>query len=292
LTEFKEHTYSDEIIDDWAKYPSFTSDELLMTKELNNKTRQNIHNLKKEGKYTFELLKDDERNNYKFILRFEKDIDLADKLKSISSFHEAIHGNIYIHKDTGNRLSRQIELKEELINLLTKDKNLNSLYNIVKFLEPEKLNSEYEGDKYLTLQKLEEYNFPIKIKLETIIKNLDETSSRYKEIEEIINDDYIFENIMSNNHAKLRFISRFVLNKEVQEGQLYDKTIDAVEYLKDDLESKINEKCCVFPYRFQESTAPCFYLAKSKLGDFIRVTLNNQGQIHTLFEDLKLKNRA
>ena len=35
----------------------------------------------------------------------------------------------------------------------------------------------------------------------------------------------------------------------------------------------------------QDSTAPCLFLPECELGDFIRITFNNCGQIHTIFED-------
>ena len=293
LAEFREKSYSSEFIGNWAKFPAFTSSELEMTNSLPEENKILIHELKKEENFSFEIYKDEEWNNHKFVLRFPKKMDLSKKLKYIARFHEAINGNIYIHKDTGNRLQRKINLKEELKTLLLKDKNLDSLYNILRYIEPDLLKDmKYSNTKFLPLEELEELNYPVKQKFESIIKNMDEENPRVKELSEVINDDILFEKIMSNNHAKLRFISRFVLNKEVNEGELYDKCLDAYECLKEDLEQKIDDKCCVFPYKFPESTAPCFYLAKSKLGDFIRITLNNHGQIHTIFEDLKLKSRA
>lgn len=293
LAEFREKSYSSEFIDNWAKFPAFTSAELEMTNSLPEDSKVLIHELKKEGNFSFEIFKDEEWNNHKFVLRFPKNMDLSEKLKYIARFHEAINGNIYIHKDTGNRLQRKINLKEELKNLLVKDKNLDSLYNILRYIEPDMLKDmKYSNTKYLPIEELEALNYPIKQKFESVIKNIDDKNPRVKELSDVIDDDILFEKIMSNNHAKLRFISRFVLNKEVNEGELYDNCLDAYECLKEDLEQKIDDKCCVFPYKFTDSTAPCFYLAKSKLGDFIRVTLNNHGQIHTIFEDLKLKSRA
>ena len=288
MTDF-EKGLSKEDITNWAKTPAFTYQEFKMAEEMPSDTIEAIHELKKQGKFKFEIQKDDEWKNYKFYLDFEKNTELTEKLKMISNFHEAIYGNIYIHKDRGTILDREVNIKEELQTLINKDKNLDSIYNILKFLEPSKIE-----DSNINKDELYDYNNinqDAKAKMENIINSLDSKNPRVKELESVIDDDYVFENLMTNCHAKIRFVSRFVLNEDVQSGELYDKCCDAVECLAKDLEEKFKDKYIIFPYKLSDSSAPCFYLPKSKLGDFIRVTLNNHGQIHTIFEDSKLKNR-
>lgn len=285
LSDLKEGGYSVEDINQKLQYPALTFKEIKIIEELPQKNKAAINEIKQKNNFKFELIKDEIRHNYGFILHFaESNKNLSDKLKTISRFHEALYDNIYLHKDTGSKAQRVIDIQDELQKLVKKDKNWDSVYNTVKYLVPEEfINFDYEQNK--NDSKI------MNKKLEDAIKKIDIHTLEAIELENIINDDEIFDGLMSNNHAKIRFISRFVLNRDVDADDLYTTANEAINQLKEDLIEKLNSGCYVFPYEMNESNAPSFYLAKSKLGDYIKITLNNQGEIHTIYEDSKKKSR-
>ena len=285
LSELKEMEYSEEDINQRLQYPALQFREIKIIEELPQKSKIAINEVKSQYNFKIELKKDDIRHNYGFILHFtESNKNLSDKLKIISRFHEALYDNIYLHKDTGNKVQRIIDIQDELQKLVKKDKNWDSVYNTVKYLVPEEfINFDYEQNKNDSKVMNE--------KLEDAIKKINIHTFEAIELENLINDNEIFDGLMSNNHAKIRFISRFVLNKDFEDEDLFTAANEAINELKEDLTEKLDNGCYVFPYEMNESNAPSFYLAKSKLGDYIRVTLNNQGEIHTIYEDNKKKSR-
>ena len=293
LAELSQNNVTAQILEQWVQYPGFSIEELCMIEELSEDKKTQIHELKKDGDFKFDIIKDEEHNNYKYILHFTNKIPLSKKLKTISHFHEALYGNIYIHKDTGSKILREISLKQELLCLINKDKNLDSVYNILKFIAPDMLeNCQNLKDNYSSEKNSDLTSSILRTKLEKIISNLNiNNNTRMQDLEDLINDDQAFGDIIENSHAKLRFVSRFVLNKDISNKDLYEECSKALNKLERDMEFKLNEGCIIFPYINGDDTAPSFYLNKSKLGNFIKVTLNNNGQIHTIFEDEYKKNR-
>ena len=294
LANFIANEYSEETLQKWVEYPAFTIDELNDTKELPKANREKIYMLKQKGNFSFELVKNDKYNNYAYLLHFKDNLELTKKLKTISNFHEALYDNIYLHKDRGNKVQRSVDIQEELQNNLTKDKNLDSIYNLLKFIAPDEMESiNYQTDRYIPANEADKVNASVKRQMEEIIRNLDvKTNPRLHELESVINDNELFRDLIENNHAKLRFISRFVLNNKVKDNELYENCCFAIKNLEEDLNYKLENGCLIFPYTMNESSAPSFYLDKSVLGDYIKITLNNFGQIHTMFEDVKRKSNS
>lgn len=47
------------------------------------------------------------------------------------------------------------------------------------------------------------------------------------------------------------------------------------------------DKCNYFCYVHTKGFAPQFYLREKELGNYIKITLNEEGTIHTIYEDVK-----
>ena len=67
---------------------------------------------------------------------------------------------------------------------------------------------------------------------------------------------------------------------------LKDETYKKLGILYDELRTNL-PNCNYFCYMHSKGTAPQFYLKGNKLGNFVKITLNKEGSIHTIYEDFQ-----
>lgn len=278
-----------ELLVKWAQYPAFTLEELDNVSTLLSSKQEAIHQLKKAGNFTFRKSLDNNAR-YRFNIEFLNDACVLEEMKTISALYEALNGNIYLHQDKGNNIQRSIDLQESIQEFLDNDKSIVSVYNLLKYIEPEKMN------KY-TLANLQSITdedlLNVKSEFKDIIHEMDiNHNPRIKELEYVLNNNELYKNLLSNNHAKLRFVSRFVLKNDINDNELEEMCKKATDSLEQALSKKFHYKnSLVFSYALKDKNgkllglAPSFFLPKCELGTKIKVTLNNSGQIHTIFDD-------
>ena len=111
---------------------------------------------------------------------------------------------------------------------------------------------------------------------------------------EVLNDDEIFDPEIFSNHAKLRFMERFVCSKNFDWNDLSKKTSLRIKDFKDLLNSQLTNGALIetytigYDYNDNRIIAPRVVLEDNgafSLGDGsnIKFTLNNKSQIHTIF---------
>lgn len=107
---------------------------------------------------------------------------------------------------------------------------------------------------------------------------------RFDKIISILNNEEIFNSRLFSNHAKLRFIERFVLNRNVEYNTLEDTIKNNVKTFISDLQFALTNGVTVNPYYADiegEKTGAQITVTGRRLGT-IKITLNNENKIHTI----------
>ena len=161
---------------------------------------------------------------------------------------------------------------------------LDSVYNLVKFLNPKSLEEfDLTSDEVKMLSENSKKYRKLREALGRGIVGINLNSDRANELLSVINDNSIPKEILSNGHATIRFISRFVLKNNFN-PDLKKDTTEKIETFKQELDKRFQGLVKVARYRHKKGFAPYFYLGENSLGEFVKITLNNAGEIHTLFE--------
>lgn len=271
-----------------SKYPNFNLNDLLNSKELSEEVIEFLNNQKKEGNIKgFITSKSPDLNYYYYALDFPEGKTLKENFQTIVKMHEAMHGPIALKKDHCQAVFTKEDLESELYDRLKKDKILDSVYNLVKFLKPKILeNYNFTSEEVKLMPENSKRYRKLREDLGRGLVTINYDSPRAKQLLEIINDKSLPKDILANGHATLRFISRFVL-KDNFNPNLEKDTNAKINEFKKDLEERFNKRVKVYKYRHKNGSAPYFYLGKTSLGDYIRITLNKNGEIHTLFEAIR-----
>lgn len=276
----------------WAKYENLSCDEFMLLKNFNENIINNINLLKLTNK-NFKITDISETQNAKYILNyifkldFKDNISLEEKLKAVSDIHKAIYGDIYAKvEEKQNDKYLKDDIKTELLDNIIKDNQIDPIFNFVKYINPNALKDIKLSSKEV---KLLDKNSQIFKQIQSIclkeLINLDFNSPKLVEFIELITNNDIFGNIITSRHAKVRFITRFVL-KDNPNANLKKDCQEKIKILNEELNNEIN-KCNFYCFVNQKGTAPQFYIIGGELGNYVKITLNNQGNIHTIFEDFK-----
>ena len=281
-------TITKDEIQKWAKAKYLSCDEFMNMRNLDENILINL----KQKNNKFRITKFIElpnyipdNNNYAFKLEFDEDVSLSERLKTVTNVHTAIYGPIFAkeQKEPSDLFATR-DIQTELLENIVKDQQLNSIFNIIMYLEPNALKKfDITGEDVKFLEENSQTRNKIKQICRNVLINLDLESEKMTQLASIMNNDEIFKNILNTRHSRLRFISRFVLKNNFS-GDLEEKTREKVNILEKDL-MQSTDKCNYFCYVHPKGFAPQFYLRSPSLGKFIKITLNDSGTISTLYED-------
>lgn len=286
---------SKEKIKTWAEANCLSCDEFMMMRELSKDSILKINEIKKNypGLTITDFRDMDEKFNkktYVFRVGFTETMPMDTKLKAISKIHDAVYGEIALKENTedsnGEFLGKDVQT--EMVDNILKDRRMESIYNFARFIDPKAFRSiNLSSTDVKFLQKEDKRYQLIKDLCSKIIFKLDFENPRFKEFCDAINNKEIFGEVLKTRHSRIRFVSRFVLknNPEPAKGLEHDCR-EKAELLKDAIEANI-DKCNYFCYINSKGASPQFYLKAPELGNYIKVTLNNNGTIHTIYEDAK-----
>ena len=284
-------------IKQWSKYSNLgCSEYMYMRKLLNDEQLAAMNDLKSSHKFTVKSFsKMDAKyqdSTFIFQLAMEKGMAVEEKLKTIAEVHKAIYGPIYLQ---GKRESisayREKDIQTELMDNIIKDRQIDTIINLLNYAKPQVLKQlGLSIDELRIITPNNPRYRKIKNTCANEILKLNFNSPKMQTFCNII-DDEISDGILVTRHAKMRFLTRLVLNNEnvtpkniVRE---YNNKRMILEQELNDWLDKCNIFCYVHPYGY----APQFYLYNSKLGNNIKITLNNNGSVNTIYEDFR-KNQA
>ncbi len=276
----------------WARNDALSCDEFMLLKNFDEKIVSNINALKQKNNNfkitSFEKMEKSRYDkNYAFKLSFPENMPIQDKLKTAADVHKAIYGEIYVKGKNGLDMKfLGKDIQTEMIDGVLKDNQIDSVYNFVKYISPEALkNIKLNSDEVKYLEKGDELYKQIANVCMKKLVNIDFNSPKVKEFVELIGNDDIFGSVLPSRHARIRFVTRFVL-KNNPKAKLTEECKDKIKILQKEIDNEL-DKCNYFCYCNGNGTAPQFYLKGSKLGNYIKVTLNDTGAIHTIYEDFR-----
>ena len=281
-------------IKNWTEVDSLGCDEFMMLKNLDKTVIKKINLIKSNRNYfkitDFQpMLKETGPvKTYAFKLNFDNNVEVIDRFQTVSEIHTAIYGviNLQEHKDKKDSFLVE-DIQNEMVDNVLKDRRIDSVYNFIKYINPKSLkhyNMTSSEVKYLSKDD-KKYKAIKEICANEVLK-LNADNPKLQEICNLINDDEVFGKIINTRHSRLRFITRFVLKDNIYpEPNLHEDCRKKFMTLKNELLNNSN-MCNYYCYTHPKSTAPQFYLKDSNLGNFIKITLNDVGSIHTIYEDI------
>ena len=283
-------TITTDEIKKWTEAKHLGCDEFMLTRFMDKEVLLKLSKLKEKNNkikisYFDPMVNDKYQQTYAIKYLFDKDLSLTEKLKSIVQVHEAIYGQMNLKEviDTHN-IYFEKDIKTELLDSIVKDDRLDSTFNFVNYINPS-LFEKYKltsADIKLLQKDSIVYN-EIQNICSNAILNIDYNSPKMKEFIELLQNDEIFKNLFTTLHSRMRFITRFVL-KDNPNSNLTEDCKAKMNILENDI-NKGTETCNYFCYTSSHGTAPQFYLRQSSLGNYIKITLNRNGSIHTIYED-------
>ena len=283
-----------EDINKWSKADSLPLKQFMMIRSLPEKVILNIAKLEEQNpdiklkafkNMVSELYRD---KDFAFKLDFKEGTSIKDKLIAVKLVHEAIYGPIYLKANrAAHQKFLQSDIQAEMVDNILKDRSMDAVYNLVKYINPSALKG--IGVKPQDVRFLDK-NDKIYQKIKKIctdeVMHMNFESPEVKALCDVLNDDTIFGDIITTRHGKLRFLTRIVMKDDVTKEYLLNKTKQKMETFKREVDSRL-EFCNIFCYFHSLGQAPQFYLKDSRLGNYLKVTLNSEGSIHTIYEDVK-----
>ncbi len=284
LNAIKLNRMSSKETDLWTKYPDFNLNDIQAAKILPERAIQFLYEQKQSGNIlSFKTDKMQDNDYYFFSLKFPKGKSLKEQFQTIVDTHEAIYGPIVLKKNSGETFTKE-DVENELYDRLKKDKMLDAAYNLIKYLNPKALEEfDLSSNEVKILSEKSKKYRKLREALGRGIISMNFDSPRMQTLLEVINDKNMPKEILSNGHATIRFISRFVL-KDNFNANLTNDTSKKIEVFKKELEKRFQNDVKIAKYQHKTGCAPYFYLGKNSLGEYIRITLNKDGEVHTLFE--------
>ena len=274
----------------WAKAKNLTSSEFYKCKFLDEERLVNLSELRaKNNNFKISMMRP--FDNYKipmytFRLHFKDGISLEDKFKAITDVHTALYGPISLN-DESDIIAHYMnsDIRTELADNILKDRRVNSVFRFVRYLNPEAVSDIKLTSKEIKfLSKEDEEYKKIKDICSKEVMNLDAENPRLFEIYELLQNEDIFGNIFKTTHARLRFLTRFVLNSSTTPQNIIYKCNSKLETLKKEIDANLSNYN-ILCYSNKRGFAPQFYHYNSKIGNHIKITLNSSGNIHTIYED-------
>ena len=114
------------------------------------------------------------------------------------------------------------------------------------------------------------------------IYTVDIYNPKIKELVDALNNKELFGDLIKNSHAKLRFISRFVL-KDNPNANLAQDIKQKRELLEKELDYRLNNSVRFFPHTLSGAYSPTMFLGNSELGEYVLIGFNKSAQLHTLY---------
>ena len=275
----------------WAVAKNLGYEEFIKSKSVEEEILQRVSELKTKNKnFKINYIKPfdnfDERI-YTFKLKFKNGISVEDKLKAAADVHTAIYGSISL-KDETDIIAHYLnsDIRTELADNILKDRRINSVYSFVKYINPEAfgdINLTSQQVKFLT--KDDEMYKKIKQICSKEVMSMNPENPKLFELYELLQNDDVFGNLLKTTHARLRFITRFVLRNNQNPSSLLYKSKAKVDTLRKELDANLH-KYSFICYVNKRGYAPQFFHRETKLGNYVRITLNSSGNIHTIYEDV------
>lgn len=91
--------------------------------------------------------------------------------------------------------------------------------------------------------------------------------------------------MLQSRHSRLRFITRFVI-KDNPNPDIKETCKEKNGRVKKCIRYRFR-KVFIFCFLNARGFAPQFYINNTNIGNFVKVTLNKKGCIHTIFEDAR-----
>ena len=274
----------------WANAKNLEYYEFLRCKFMDSDMLTRISNLK-EHDNNFRITFMKSSNNYKiplykYKLDFKEGMTLEEKLKTVTAVHTAIYGPISLNEEldiAGQYMNTDI--RTELVDNLLKDRRVDSVFSFVKYINPDALKEfDLTSDDVKFLTKDDERYKKIKDICSNEIVNLDPENPKLFDIYEVMQNKEIFGSLFTTTHSKLRFITRFVLKNNPTIQNLPFRCNYKVSTLRKELDTNL-KNFNILCFSSSKGLAPQFYNYDSKLGQYIKITLNASGNIHTIYED-------
>lgn len=291
LNCLSDKTLSSKDLAEWRDFSNFNINDYWKIKDLPQKVKGTFHNLLEKGVInSFRIGKSTkDEANYFYNLDFKNNFPIKDKIKAIMAVHEALYGPISLQPDyrkTSNYNEEDIEV--EVFARLRRDKDLDALYNLLKYLNPDSLKQyKYTSQQVKNMNRDSARYLQLRKDIAAAIVGVDfYKSPNAKSLLEAVNLKDQFSGIAESMHAILRIISRIVL-KDKSSTDLKKDTETLIERLKQDIEKTFKGKVHCLRYTYSKGSAPCLFLEKTSLGNALKVTINKLGNIHTIFDDAR-----
>lgn len=243
---------------------------------------------------TFFINRMNDGDNYVFSLLFYDGTTDIEKLFKVSQFYKALYGNIK-SKNNPNEEKLKISKKlfcAKLLKVLEQDILLESVYNVAKYIAPASMKKyNLSTAEVLNLDRNSSLYRNLKFDLKYTLKHVQKDGTRIIEMIDALNNKELYGGLMENQHAIFRFLSRFVLRIDSPGAKQEFNVKQKSDMLMKDIHEQLKKTFNIFPHipmsKSTEQLAPSFFLKNTKLGEYIKVALNDKGKIHTIFETAK-----
>lgn len=297
LVLLKGEKISSEELEEWTHYPEFNCDEFMTLREYKPEQKQKLAELKRNGEFSnidiwkvlFHEEQNNERNVYK--VNFGEEKSLTDYLKTICKIHEIAYGEpIILGKEKTYEKFNWLHIKDEFFGILKHDTQLDAIYNLLKYMDAEEMKKySYSSEE---VRDLDQNGLEYKTLLHDVrraVHNIDfddPNNVKINQLADIMNRKDLFEDIMVTPHSILRFISRIVL-KNNYNPNLENVMPEKLNLFREELKGELTNSPIIWTYaeKFRTGTAPQIQIKESSIGDFITITLDKTGHIHTIYED-------
>lgn len=297
LVLLKGEKISSEELEEWTHYPEFNCDEFMTLREYKPEQKQKLAELKRNGEFLnidiwkvlFHEEQNNERNVYK--VNFDEEKSLTDYLKTICKIHEIAYGEpIILGKEKTYEKFNWLHIKDEFFGILKHDTQLDAIYNLLKYMDAEEMKKySYSSEE---VRDLDPNGLEYKTLLHDVrraVHNIDfddPNNIKINQLADIMNRKDLFEDIMVTPHSILRFISRIVL-KNNYNPNLENVMPEKLNLFREELKGELTNSPIIWTYteKFRTGTAPQIQIKESSIGDFITITLDKTGHIHTIYED-------
>lgn len=280
---------SSEELSDWTKYPHLNCDEYKEISSLSGDKKQQLDKMKEQGKVSgFEIIEYNKFPVFAFHLDFPEGIRLEDKMKYISEVFQILHGEINSTDNelTDRELSTKYNIRNRIFKRISLDKALESVYNVARYLNYDYLKYfDYTSSDILNNYQKGSDTTSLRTIIHQAIQNTDIKSQKMQDFVDIMNDVNMFSDCFGGKHAVFRFVTRIVLNNKPN-ADLKTETPKQLETFKELLNKRFSDRCVVFNYRYGDLNLPSFYVPVSGTEGRMKVSLNKEGKILTLYDEV------
>lgn len=296
MTLLKGEKISSKELEEWTQYPLFNCDEFMTLRDYKPEQKKRLEELKRNGEISaFETFKGvfnlKGRNIYNLTLGNVG--SNHDRMKTICKVHEILYETpIILGNDKCSENLKWFEIKDEIFSMLKHDKQLNSIYNIMKLLGAKELQTyNYTCDQVRDLKQDSKEYKELFTSLREAVCNYDfenPNNEKMKILLDIVNRKEIFKDLMVSPHSIIRYISRIAMKNDTNIENLERNVTDSINSLDKEIKETLDTpKLQIWTYqeKYRPVTAPMLRVKNSELGAYLTITLDKNGYIHTIFED-------